>query len=275
MKIKIYVNEPLHYTLAKYYDELKQVKAKIEKLKELIKQKEEEVKKLEIEQRENKELLYRLLKAEQRKWYKKFGWSFTARGTLVLIGRDASSNEVLVKKYVQPEHYVFHADIVGAGFVVLRTETPTEEELREAAVLAACFSKAWKACIYSLDVYCVRGHQLSKTAPAGTYLKKGAFMVYGERTYFKNVRLELCLGINFEEPTLFVGSETACKKYCGVYWKLAPGKAGSEQLLQELRQHLQLSKETLLKLLQKYLPGTNLQVLERAEGENQPLPSDD
>ena len=38
-----------------------------------------------------------------------------------MAGKDSVSNEVLVKKNAQPEDIVFHADIMGSPFVVVKT----------------------------------------------------------------------------------------------------------------------------------------------------------
>ena len=49
-------------------------------------------------------------------------------------GKDTVSNEVLVKKYTAQEDVVFHAEISGAPFVVVKAEgkTISEQTLREA-----------------------------------------------------------------------------------------------------------------------------------------------
>lgn len=61
-------------------------------------------------------------KIKQKEWFERFRWFFSSDSFLVVAGRDAVSNEVLIKKYTVSEDLVFHADIVGAPFVVVKTQ---------------------------------------------------------------------------------------------------------------------------------------------------------
>ena len=87
------------------------------------------------------------------------------------------TNEVLIKKHTQHEEAVFHADIVGAPFVVVKTDgkAPSEECLREAGEFAAAFSRGWRENFGAVDVYWVKPSQLSKTGPSGESVGHGAF----------------------------------------------------------------------------------------------------
>ena len=57
-----------------------------------------------------------------REWYEKFRWFTSSDGFLVVAGKDTVSNEVLIKKYAKQEDVVFHAEISGAPFTVVKTE---------------------------------------------------------------------------------------------------------------------------------------------------------
>jgi hypothetical protein len=136
-----------------------------------------------------------------------------------------------------------HADIHGAPAVVFFAEgsQPPERDLREAAVIAAAYSKAWKAGIGSIDVYWVWGSQVSKSAPAGEYLAKGAFMVYGKRNYIRAVELRLALGIAIDEegaPVVIVGPPELVKRRRVVYTVLVPGDEDPSRLAKRLRRIL-------------------------------------
>ena len=277
MKIRIYLDRPLYQSLQLYYERAKELKEKIKHLESLIQEKEKELEKLQLESRENTELLFKLIRLESSKWYRRFGWSFTSTGKLVLIGRSAEMNEIIVKRYARPEHWIFHADIVGAGFVLLTDSSLEASERLELARLAASFSKAWKSGIYSVDVFYVKASQLSKAAPAGEYIKKGAFMIYGERNWIKNVELRICFGVNLDLASFFVGgSERACKKYTTRYWILVPSSSASEKdlsrLLKELREITGLSKQSLMKYINKYLPAKNIRILGKGEGSSEAFP---
>jgi hypothetical protein len=278
MKIRIYLDRPLYQSLQEYYERAKELKEKIKRLEALIQEKQLELQKLELESKENTELLFQLIKSESSGWYRRFGWSFTSLGKLVIIGRSADMNEVIIKRYTKPEYWVFHADIVGAGFVVLQSTEINEKEIYELARLAASYSKAWKSGIYAVDVFYVKAFQLSKAAPSGEYIKKGAFMIYGERNWVKNAELKICFGINLEHPSFFVGgSDEACMRFTSKYWVLIPSEPSKERdyqrLLKELRKLTGLSKQSLVKFVNKYLPGKNIRILGSSEGSSEPLPS--
>ncbi|MCS7138746.1 MAG: NFACT RNA binding domain-containing protein, partial [Crenarchaeota archaeon] len=163
-------------------------------------------------------------KVEEKKWYEKFRWNISVNGNLILAGKDAGTNELLVKKYVGENNIVLHADFTGAPFVTIYgVENPSEEELEEAALMAACYTtKAWESKYASLDVYWVRGNQLSKKAPSGQYLPKGAFMVYGEKNFIRNVEMKLWIGIT-ENNEIVYGCFEKVKSKCVRYAYIIPG----------------------------------------------------
>ena len=160
-------------------------------------------------------------------WYERFHWMYTSTGFLVIAGRDASQNISLLRRYAEPSDIVMHADIQGASTVIIKTggREVDEETLREAAVLAACYSKAWKAGYGAIDVFWVKREQISFSAPSGEYLPKGSFMVYGKKSYVRGVKLELAIGIESygSRYRVIVGPETMVAKKALAYMVLIPG----------------------------------------------------
>jgi predicted ribosome quality control (RQC) complex YloA/Tae2 family protein len=121
-----------------------------------------------------------------KEWFEKFRWCFTQNGLLVIGGRDAHSNESIVKHYLDKQDWYFHADTHGAPHCVLKVEkkTPEKGDFEDAASFAGVFSSVWKKGLFSVRVYKVSPSQVSKKAPSGESLGKGAFMIYGEREWF-------------------------------------------------------------------------------------------
>jgi predicted ribosome quality control (RQC) complex YloA/Tae2 family protein len=111
------------------------------------------------------ELAKRKVERENREWYEKFRWFISSDGFLVVAGKDTVSNEVLIKKYTTQEDVVFHAEITGAPFVVIKSEGKPVSEiaLHEAGEFAASFSRAWRENAGTADVYWVKVDQLSKS----------------------------------------------------------------------------------------------------------------
>ena len=57
-------------------------------------------------------------------WFEKFHWFLTSENALVLSGRDAQQNELLVKRYLRKDDLYVHADLHGAATTILRVEPP-------------------------------------------------------------------------------------------------------------------------------------------------------
>jgi predicted ribosome quality control (RQC) complex YloA/Tae2 family protein len=179
-----------------------------------------------------KELVKRKVKSKE--WYEKFRWFISSDGFLVVAGKDAVSNEVLVKKYAAPDDVVFHADVTGAPFVVVKTEGKEagEQALREAGEFAAAFSRAWREGFGSAEVYWVKPEQLSKSGPSGEYVSHGAFAVSGKRNWMRSVPLRLAIGVVANGEVRFVGGPVeAVKAKTKAYVTIVPGDATGKELL--------------------------------------------
>lgn len=154
-------------------------------------------------------------------WFEKFYWSISTNGHLIVAGRDSTTNELLIKKYLEKDDVAFHTNIQGAAFVLLKGGSKAKEvDLKDAALFAGCFSKAWKEGFGSIDVYSITPDQVSKTPGPGEYLPKGSFVIRGEREWYKSMDLRLSFSLLdiskfFESEKIylpFAGSESAVKK---------------------------------------------------------------
>ena len=188
-------------------------------------------------------LAKRKVEQENKEWYEKFRWFTSSDGFLVVAGKDTVSNEVLVKKYASQEDAVFHAEISGAPFVVVKAEGKaiSEQTLREAGEFAASFSRAWRENAGSADVYWVKVDQLSKSGPSGESVPHGAFAVVGKRNWTRSVPLRTAVGIIVNEETCFVGGAVdAVKAKTKTYIVLAPGDTQGKELLKQILKSLML-----------------------------------
>jgi predicted ribosome quality control (RQC) complex YloA/Tae2 family protein len=166
-------------------------KAKVE-LNELLSKKEEHLKKIEAEQAKQKEK-----KEIKKEWYEKFRWFFTSAGHLVVGGRDATSNEIIIKKHTDENDLVFHTDMAGSPFFILKLndEKPTDSEIHEVGIATATFSRGFKLGLATNPVLYVNPSQVSKEANSGEYVAKGAFVIRGKTNYVPDVHMEIALGI--------------------------------------------------------------------------------
>jgi len=218
--------------------EVSELERDIERSRRELERIKSEISRLENEAREYVESRIARL-ARKVEWFERFHWTVTSSGFLVLGGRDASQNISLLRRYAEPHDIVMHADVRGASAVVIKTggrDVP-ESDLREAATLAACYSKAWKAGRRCVDVFWVKREQVSLSAPPGEYLPKGSFMVYGRKNYIRCVELQLGVGVELvdrEFYRVFVGPEHLVAKRCVAYAVLEPGSRDPSSVAKEI-----------------------------------------
>ncbi len=235
---------------SKYFEMMKEYRRKVEKAMETLRELEERLKMLENEEIERKKELK--INLRKKEWYEKYRWTLTRNGFLVIGGKDASQNESIVKKYMREKDIFLHADIVGAPATIIKvpdeSKQVSDEDLSDAATIAACYSKAWKVGLGAVDVFWVFGNQVSLTPPTGEYLNKGSFMIYGKKNFINGVRLELALGIilnNDDQISVIVGSEEAVKIRTNHYVIVSPGDEEKDKI-----------SEKIIKIFQRLLPNT-------------------
>jgi len=179
-----------------------------------------------------------------KEWFEKFSWFTSTEGFLIVAGRDVVSNEVLIKKHTEVSDIVFHAEIVGAPFVVIKTEgrEPGEQTFKEAAEFAASLSRAWRENMGSVDVYWVKPEQLSKSGPSGEFVPHGAFAVSGKRNWMRGTPLRLAVGIVEDKEILrFMGGPAdAVEAKAKVNITLVPGDLTGKDLLKQILRSLTL-----------------------------------
>jgi predicted ribosome quality control (RQC) complex YloA/Tae2 family protein len=163
----------------------------------------------------------------KREWYEKFRWFFSSEGFLCIGGRDATTNEVIIKKHTQPGDLVFHTEAPGSPFFVIKAEGKMipDATKEEAAQATATFSRGWKAGVGSMEVFHVTPEQVTKEAKSGEYVAKGAFIVYGKRTHY-TPSLEVAIGV-LDDGRIMAGPIMAVRKHCKKY---AVVKQGDEKV---------------------------------------------
>ena len=168
-----------------------------------------------------------------REWYERYRWFITTDGLLVIGGRDASSNSALIRKHLTEHDIVFHAEVHGSPFFIIKSaaafattkEGTIDSSLHQVAQATISFSRAWKDGLSSADAYWVLPQQVKRGAPTGQFLPKGSFVIEGKRNYLKGVELRLAIGIMYlnNRETLLCGPEEAIKKYSIFYGVLLQG----------------------------------------------------
>jgi len=185
----------------------------------------------------------------KRKWFEKFRWFESSVGKLIIGGRDATTNEIAIKKHTTPDSIVFHADVTGSPFFVAPADA-TGQELIETAIATASYSRAWKKGIGELEVYYMPASQVSKTTKAGEFMGKGAFMFYGSRKFMK-AKLEIAVGFS---DRLIAGPVSAVAAHTKNYVVILPGSNKVSAVAKQIRTKLGV-KATLDDIIRFLPPG--------------------
>lgn len=230
-EVELDVRLPVTQNSQVYYDRSKKLSGKIKGALTAI----EETKKL-TGKKEAPEIRKKIQKPKQ-KWFEQFRWFVSSDGFLIIGGRDAQSNEDIVKKYLQKQDIFFHAHVSGSPAVVIKTEGKDvpESTLIEAAQFVVSYSGIWKSGQMSGDAYWVLPEQVSKTPETGEYVAKGAFVIRGKRNYFKDVMLGAALGLELgEEKRLIGGPVGMVKKRAQFVIEVEPGEFNQNDLSKKI-----------------------------------------
>ena len=171
------------------------------------------------------------------KWYEKLRWFISSDNILVVGGRDANSNENIVKKYLEPNDIYLHADIHGATSTAIKLngQKLNDTILKESGEFAASFSSAWSMGFTSQDVFWVHPDQVSKTPEAGEFLAKGSFVIRGHRNYIRGARVKLAIGIvDYEGKRIMAGPIEAVEAHCENYVVIKPGFTKKEAIAKKI-----------------------------------------
>jgi len=243
MELRLDVTKSLWENVQELHERLKKLKRKRERLLKLI---EEEKKKGREEKPQEKPVIK---KKRKREWYEAFRWMFTSGGRLVIGGKDARTNELIVRKYLEPSDLFFHADVIGAPSVILKDgRNASEEEISEAAICAAVYSRAWKMGLFRVPVFYVESSQVSLSPPSGEYRPRGGVIVKGKRNWLE-VENKIYLG--FDGERFFVSA--APRE--GTIYLLLPGGEEREKVADRIISDLNLDKEMKGDLIPLLPPG--------------------
>lgn len=243
-----------------YYNKGKKAKRKIKGVHIAIEKTNQEIAKAknkrEIEM--EKVLVPQKRVKKDLKWYEKLRWTLTSDGLMVIGGRDATTNEMVVKKHMEPRDIYFHSDIHGAASVVLKAgeEEIPETSINQAAAFAACFSSAWSKGLGSADVYWVHPDQVSKTPQSGEFVSKGAFIIRGARNYVRGLPLNLSVGqVNYDGERIMAGPPEAVAKYTENFATIKPGFTKKEEIARQIRNKIDTEKMFVIEDIVRVLPS--------------------
>ena len=270
-RIAVDPSASLHSTASRLYNEAKRQSAAAPRIEALRRKAEGRLAELQgRSEAERRSVTF--TEVRKKAWYERYRWFFTSGGLLAVGGRDSSSNSSIVRKHLEPGDAVFHAEVGGSPFFVLKgalargPATPAgpppphqrgrQQQQRDAAAAAAaqsglaevahatvCFSRAWREAMYGLSAYWVAPEQVKKSAPSGQFLPKGSFTIEGRRNFVRVPALRLAVGLappggGRGGPALACGPPQAVREFCTAYAVVEPGGMAASDAAKRLRGEL-------------------------------------
>ena len=246
-KIKIDLNSSLPTTASALFNESKKQKAAIGSIEKLLEKTEKDLQKVVKKGEGAKQV--NVTQVRKKNWFERYRWFYTTDGVLAVGGRDSSSNSAIIRKHLEKNDKVFHAEISGSPFFLLKDNvSPTPASLTEVAHATVCFSKVWKEAIYGSSAYWVNPDQVKKGAPSGQSMAKGSFMIEGQRNFVKISTLKMCVGIiKYEESYLLTCGPPSMKDTAVCYAMIEPTGQDMADVAKRIRYEFLSSNEEIAK----------------------------
>lgn len=178
-----------------------------------------------------------------KQWYERYRWFFTSQGLLAIGGNDATSNSAIIRKHLADNDIVFHAEVHGSPFFVLKDAKSISEKsdsLTEVAQATVSFSRGWKDELSSADAYWVEPSQVKRGAPTGQFLPRGSFVIQGRRNYIKGMEIKLAVGLVRSSGSYIVvcGPLAAVQRQSVIYVQLFPGGVDPNNVAKKIKTEL-------------------------------------
>ena len=280
-QVMLELDATVHQNAQRYFESARKQKNKTSGAVEALAETERKLKrarKSEAKQKASGKL--NRLKRSKRMWFEQHRWGMIEGGHLLVGGKDAKGNDSVVKKHLSTEDMYLHADLHGApscslrssqGFALeerrpahlppdipayrlvdkLEDTALTKDKLQQAAVLALSWSRAWNGGGAHGTVYSVKPAQVSKSAQTGEFVGKGAFVIRGQRTWYKDMDVRIGIGIIAVNgvPMVVSGTPAHILSVCQRYAILSPGLTKKDQLANKIYRTTGLSTDDLLSVL--------------------------
>ena len=284
--ITLEVSKTVHQNAQRYFEEASTQKSKAKGAKAALagtKQAREKA-----EKRAAKDAAAGRLRSRQRSkrfWFEKHRWAMLSGGHLLIGGKDAKGNDIVVRKHLSSNDLYFHADLHGAPSCSLKlndgfasNQNPSEaipegvaslqivqnlaegvEDARElpesmhseAAQVAVCWSRAWGSGGAAATAFHARPSQVSKTTETGESLARGSFVVRGQRNWHRDLPLELAIGMAVVNgvPMPVSGTPATISENFERWCKVIPGREKKESVANRISKATGLTQDDLLSCL--------------------------
>ncbi|MCV0410651.1 ribosome rescue protein RqcH [Nitrosopumilus sp.] len=273
-KIKINTKAPLQSIASVLFNEAKKQSSAIKSIQEIKERTMKKLEKLQNKTESEKDITV-ISEIRKKNWYERYRWFFTSDGLLAIGGRDAASNSAVVRKHLVKNDKIFHGDIFGSPFFILKeAQNAPDRSMNEVAHATVCFSRAWKEGMYGVSAFWVNPEQVKKSAPSGEFLPKGSFTIEGQRNFIKSDTLKLAVGIipQDDDYVLTCGPPDPIKKKSICYAIIEPHglelvDVAKKIRIEFLKMHEDIAKKINLDEFVRVLPSGKSQIKEISIGD--------
>ncbi|MGB0855556.1 MAG: ribosome rescue protein RqcH [Nitrosopumilus sp.] len=275
-KIKINTKAPLQSIASVLFNEAKKRSGAISSIQEIKEKTERKLEKIKNKTQLEKDVIL-VSEIRKKNWYERYRWFFTSDGLLAIGGRDAASNSAVIRKHLEKNDKVFHGDIFGSPFFILKdAQNAPDTSMSEIAHATVCFSRAWREGMYGINAFWVHPDQVKKSAPSGEFLPKGSFTIEGQRNFIKSENLRLAVGIipQDENFVLTCGPSKPIKKNSICYAIIEPHglemvDAAKKIRIEFIKIYEEIAKQINIDDFVRVLPAGKSQIKEIGLGESQ------
>lgn len=261
VSVIIEVKKNFHENVSSYFDKVKKGRERLAGAKDAFQHTLKEIEAVSTRGLGQKPS-QRLRKLDHFAWFEAYRWFISSDGNIVIGGKDASSNDRVVKRYLREGDRYVHAEIHGAPSVVVK-RSENSQEIGEATLIEACnfalaFSKAWKQRIVHGSAYWVLPEQVSKTPNTGEFVPRGGFIIRGKKNYIQST-ITCAVGIIEYQSSMKImcGPVDAVKKHASKYIVLEPGQVSRNEMAAEIAVLLGTDVEQ----IQRVLPAGDMKRL--------------
>ena len=273
-KIKIKIESSLQSIASILFDESKKQSGAISSIQDIRTKTERKLEKL-LNKSESEKDSIQISEIRKKNWYERYRWFFTSDGFLVIGGRDAASNSAVVRKHLGKNDRIFHGDIFGSPFFILKdAQNVPDTSMNEVAHATVCFSRAWREGMYGLSAFWVNPDQVKRSAPSGQFLPKGSFTIEGQRNFIKAGNLKLAVGIipHDENFVITCGPPETIKKNSICFAIIEPHgnemvDAAKQIRVEFLKIHEEIVKKISIDEFVRILPAGKSKIIEISTGE--------
>ena len=164
--------------------------------------------------------------------YQKYRWFVTSKGNLVVGGKNAEQNEILIRKLKESSEdlIMMHTTEPGSPFsaILAGPKSVKEPDIQECAAFTASFSKAWKEKKRRVSVDMFNLSQLYKLKG----MKIGTWGVKGE---IRKISTSLELVLTKQNNKLRAVPLTTVKSKKEILSKIIPGNIDKSLILSKIQ----------------------------------------